>query len=55
MVLSVSPPLLPNLLRSAVCIWGWLGTVAEIDFKASRTKGVTVFLRAGTLENRREP
>ena len=55
MVLSISPPLLPNLLRSAVCIRGWLGTVGEIGGNASRTKGVTVFLRAGTIENRGEP
>lgn len=55
MVLSVSPPLLTNLQRSAVCVWEWQGIIAEIDLKASRTKGVTAFLRTGTVENRGEP
>lgn len=39
------------------CVWWWgvqgvLGTVVEIAIQPSDTKGVTVFLRSGTVENR---
>jgi hypothetical protein len=54
MVLSV-PPLKMTLHSVGVCVQGWQGAVGEIGFKAARTKGVTVFLRTGTVENHEEP
>lgn len=48
--ISPSPYIFP-------CFWWWcvqraLETIVEIAIQPSNTKGVTVFLRAGTVENR---
>ena len=45
-------PSLYTLTCFWVCVQGVLGTVVETDLQPSDTKGVTVLLRSGTVENR---
>ncbi len=50
--LSITPSSILFTIPLRLYIWGKLGTLGKMGFKSARTKGVTVFLRAGTIENR---